>query len=119
MGKTQRQRELVAAYKERTVVGGVCAIKNTVTGRIMLIPSADPEGQRNRFQFAQETGACLHPSMGADWREHGSASFTFTLLETLEKKPEQTDKQFQEELNLLAQIWRERLTTESVKFYKT
>lgn len=39
--------------------------------------------------------------MAADWRAHGGVAFTFTQLETLEKKPDQTDRQFQEELELL------------------
>lgn len=117
MGKTQRQKELISAYRERTVVGGVCLIRNTVTGRCLFIPSANPEGQRNRFQFAYSTDTCLHPSLRSDWQSHGSASFAFSCLETLEKKPEQTDRQFQEELNLLADIWRARLTAEGAEFY--
>ena len=56
--------------------------------------------------------------MAADWRAHGGAAFVFTQLETLEKKPDQTDRQFQEELELLRDIWRERLAAEGKEFYR-
>ena len=51
MGKTQHQKDLLAAYKERTVVGGVCALRSAVTGRVFLISAPDPKGQRNHYLY--------------------------------------------------------------------
>lgn len=118
MARTERQRELMRAYRERTVVGAVRAVTDTVSGRALLLASPNPEGQRNRFQFAVSTDTPLLPAMAADWRAHGRDAFAFSLLETLEKKPEQTDRQFQEELELLAAIWRERLAADGTQFYR-
>ena len=53
-----------------------------------------------------------------DLRWENAAAFTFTQLEALEKKPDQTDRQFQEELELLRDIWRERLAAEGTEFYR-
>ena len=98
MARTEHQKELLAAYRERPITGAVCAVTDTVSGRTLLLP--------------------LHPAIAADWRAHGGAAFTFTQLETLEKKPDQTDRQFQEELELLRDIWRERLAAEGKEFYR-
>lgn len=66
MGKTQRERELACAYKNRVITGGVCAVRNSATGRVLLLPCANPEAQGNRFAFSVSTGTPLHPSMAED-----------------------------------------------------
>ena len=118
MARTEHQKKLLAAYRERPITGAVCAVTDTVSGRTLLLASPNPAGQRNRFQFAVSTDMPLHPAMAADWRAHGGAAFTFARLEELEKKPGQTDRQFQEELELLRDIWRERLAAEGTEFYR-
>ena len=57
MAKTERQKALLSAWRERTVVGGVCAIRCTETNRVLLSAVADPSGLRNRFQFSAATGS--------------------------------------------------------------
>ena len=119
MGKTERKKELLAAYKERPVVGGVCLVRNTVTGRVWLFGARDIQAQRNRFQFAAATNTPLHPSLGPDLQAHGPDSFTFETPETVEKKPEQTVLAFDTELAALEDLWRERLKAERAEFYPT
>ena len=117
MGKTERKKELLAAYKARTVVGGVCAIRNGVTGRVLLYAAPNPEGQRNRFAFSVSTDTCIQTALAADWREHGGDSFDFQVLEELEQGAEQTDREFRADLEALAGIWREKLAGEGTVFY--
>ena len=117
MARSERQRELLAAYRQRPIVGAVCAVPDTVNGRTLLLSTPNPEGQRNRFRFAVSTDMPLLPAMASDWKAHGGSAFTFSCLETLEKKPEQTDRQFQAELELLADIWRERMADAGTQFY--
>ena len=117
MARTQRERALLTAYKERPVVGGVCAIRNTATGRVLLFSCLDPKGKQNRFSFAVSTGTCIEAALQKDWRELGPAVFTFETLETLEKKPDQTDRDYREELALLLELWRERLAARGDCFY--
>lgn len=117
MAKTQRERALLTAYKERPVAGGICAIRNTATGRVLLFSCLDPRGKKNRFAFAVSTGTCIEAALQKDWQELGSSVFTFEILETLEKQPDQTDRAYQEELTLLLELWRERLTSRGDLFY--
>lgn len=117
MGKTQHQKELLSGYKERTVTGGVCCVRCTASGRVLLLAAPDPQAQRNRFAFAVATDAPLLPSMAPDWRAHGASAFTFEELEALEKKPVQTDRDFHADLKFLTELWREKLRAEGAVFY--
>lgn len=117
MAKTEHQKELLSAWRERTVVGGVCAIRCTETNRVLLSAVTDPAGLRNRFQFSAATGSCTFLPLSADWNQYGAASFTFTVLEELEKGADQTDAQFKADLEALAALWRERLASEGAEFY--
>ncbi len=108
MDKAQRKK-LISDYKERPVTGGVFLIVNDVTGRVLLLAERDLQGSRNKFQFAQSTNLCAYGKLGEDWRKYGPEAFRFELLEELEKKPEQTPREFQEDLDTLAQLWREKL----------
>lgn len=117
MGKSERQRALLSAYKEREVTGGVCAVRCDPTGRTLLLPCADPKGQRNRFDFSVSTNSPLHPAMAADWKRYGAAAFSFSCLETLEKKAEQSSQEFRADLDALCALWRERLEAGGTAFY--
>ena len=117
MAKTEHQKELLSAWRERAVVGGVCAIRCTANNRVLLSAAANPAGLRNRFQFSVSTGSCTFLPLAADWSRYGGQSFVFTVLEELEKGPEQTDVQFRADLDALAALWRERLAAEGAEFY--
>jgi hypothetical protein len=46
----------------------------------------DLKGQANKYRFAVSTGSCPEPGMRAEWCQYGADSFSFTVLEALEKK---------------------------------
>ncbi|MEM5769801.1 MAG: GIY-YIG nuclease family protein [Bacillota bacterium] len=100
----QKRSELMKSYKSRTVVGGVYAVTNAVTGKRILNFTADIQGSRNRFEFAQQMDSCIHPRLKDDWTRLGGDSFRFDIIETLEKKEGQTDSEFQEDLKSLFDI---------------
>lgn len=105
----QNRRELIAAYKERKVCGGVFGIRNTVTGKILLLSTTDLQGCENRFRFSQMTGSCTYSKVQKDWAQYGGQAFCFELYEALEKKETQTDRQFREDIDTLYGLWLEKL----------
>ena len=105
----KKRKELAGQYKQRTVMGGVFRINNTKNGKYWLAADDDLRGARNRHDFSVMTGSCVVLQMAADWRAQEAADFVFEELETLEKKPDQTQKEFREELGILLEIWREKL----------
>ena len=104
-----RQKELREQYKNREVVGGVYRIFNTNNDRHFLAASSNLAGSKNRYDFAVSTDMCLLPSMKEDWKLYGAASFTFEILEELEKKAEQTIREFESDLETLRALWQEKL----------
>jgi hypothetical protein len=44
--------------------------------------------------------------LAEDWKIYGPDAFTLTILDTLKKEPEQTLKEFKEELAALADMYR-------------
>ena len=117
MARTERERALLEAYKARKVVGGVCAIRNETSGRTLVYPAADLQGQRNRFRFSVTTNTCVHAALAADWRSLGPGEFSFQALEELERGPEQTEAAFKADLEALAEIWREKLAGSGTALY--
>lgn len=110
----QDKKERIARYKEQQQkkTGCVYAIRNTQSGKRFLLSAADLKGAENRFQFSKNTDMCPLIQFKEDWKRYGASSFSFELLETLEKKEAQTDAEFQEDLKTLEDLWREKLAGE-------
>ncbi|MFA6808305.1 MAG: GIY-YIG nuclease family protein [Eubacteriales bacterium] len=105
----QYRKEMQAAYKERKIVGGICAIKNTTNGKMVLAAVVDLQVYENRFKFSQVTGSCLDLRLQKDWIKYGSNAFVFEVLEELKKKETQTSKEFNEDIKTLKEIWLEKI----------
>ncbi len=90
------------------MVGGVYAVENAANGRILLACAADLRGVQKRFEFSCQTGGCFHLKLQRDFERYGNGVFTLKVLEELEKKETQTEKEFHSDLNTLEELWRER-----------
>ncbi len=101
-----RRKEILKEYKGRKQCGGVYIITNTVNGKYLTGYAADLKSVHNRFQFALMTGATLDPRLRKDWEAFGAKAFTLEVLEELEKKHEQSDGEFMEDLQALEQLCR-------------
>ena len=106
--KPQNKKDLIAAYKQRAQIGGIYAVTNSNTGKSLVLASADIGGIRKRYEFAEATGGCFHPKLQQDANAFGSGAFTFAVLEELEKKPTQTDREFGDDLAVLLSLWLEK-----------
>ncbi len=104
-----RKKELLNAYKQRKVVGGVYRIVNDANARYLLVATPDLAGARNRHNFSVATENCIFGMMAEDWKATGAKHFQFEVLEELEKKDEQSDADFAGELALLEEMWRDKL----------
>lgn len=105
---SQNKKDLIAAYKQRTQIGGIYAVTNKETGKSLVLASADIGGIRKRYEFSVLTGGCFHPKLQQDVNQFGSGVFSFAVLEELEKKATQTDRAFMDDLEVLLGLWLER-----------
>lgn len=99
---------MAAAYKEKKKTGGIYAVRNSITGRALIGAAPDMEGFRNRFAFSQATDSCVQPKLDDDWKLCGGAAFVLEILETLDKKETQTDREFNDDLKTLKELWLEK-----------
>ena len=107
---SKTKKELQAQYKERRIIGGVYVIKNTHNNKLLLETSTDLQGSKNRFEFAKKTGSCIHMKLQTDWTEQGSSEFIYEVLEELEKGEEQSSAEFKADIDLLKEMWLEKLS---------
>ena len=104
-----RRKEIINAYKDRKLLGGVYTITNTLNGKYLLGHAANLKSVQNHFQFARTTGSTLHPRLRKDWEELGAKAFTLEVLEELEQKPGQSQAEFMDDLKTLEQLLRANL----------
>lgn len=106
--ENDRRRLLRDSCRQRHTAGGVYQIVNIQTGKRLICAQRDLDGSKNRFDFSVMTGSCVHPRLAQDWSLCGPQAFRFEILEQLEKKSEQTDRQFDEDLEVLRGLWLEK-----------
>ena len=114
MKNSNTKKELQVQYKERKIIGGVYIIRNTLNNKLLLGATGDLQSSKNRFDFEQKTGSCVDMKLQKDWAAQGSSSFTFEVLEELEKGETQTQTEFKADIDLLKEIWIEKLSNENL-----
>lgn len=111
---SKSRKELQAKYKEREVVGGICAIRNTLNARVLVEATTDIRKSNNRFEFSVSTGSCVNMKLQSDWSKQDGKGFTFEVLEELVKGENQTDKDFRADIDTLKDMWLEKLSGEEL-----
>lgn len=111
----QSRKELMEAYKNRRMEGGIYIIENTANNKVLLEWTTDLKGRKNRFEFGKVSQTCIHLKLQEDWNLYGGDSFEFKVLEELEQGENQTLKEYEADLLELKDIWKEKM--ETVEFY--
>ena len=109
MKDLKAKKELKNIYSERDIIGGVFVIRNSFNDKCFLDATTDLRGIKNRFEFAQKTGSCVHMKLQDDWNKHGGDKFIFEVLEELKKSDVQTAEEFKTDIDLLKTMWLEKL----------
>ena len=104
---------MLAQYKEREIIGGVYVIRNLSKNKLLLDAAQDINGSRNRFEFSVKTGSCVYMKLQNDWNEQKGEQFVFEILEELKKGETQSPAEFKADIELLKQIWLEKLSGEN------
>ena len=101
MESKQNRKELIAEYKAKPESGGVFAIKNTHSGKVLLDGVLNLEGSENRFRFSVKTDLCPLHQLKDDWKRYGKDSFEFQVLERLTIREGQNQREFKEDIKTL------------------
>ena len=110
MKDSKTKKELMAQYKKREIIGGVYAIRNTLNDKLLFGAATDLQSSKNRFMFSQKTGSCIDLKLQTDWNKQGSEQFVFEVFEELKKDETQTEKEFSADIELLKEMWLDKLS---------
>jgi len=102
------KKDLKEQYKNRKITGGIFCIKCQGNDRMWIRATRDLEGQKNRYNFFITTDTCPEPAMQTDWKLFGATSFSFEILEEIERKETQSEREFADDIGLLLEIWNEK-----------
>lgn len=110
----QDRKKITDAYKARRAVGGVFAVRNSANGKSLIQYTTELQGSRNRFEFSLVTGGCAYKPLEEDNKKFGNKVFSFEVLEQLEQKEGQTDKDFKDEIEALYIMLTEGMDSEKL-----
>jgi hypothetical protein len=111
------KRMLKQQYLETKTRAGVYAIRNLVTGRVLVAGSGDVQGALNRHRFELRQGTHRNRLLRQDWSQHGESSFTFEVLDMV-KPTEDGAPDVARELKDLLDLWRQEIRCEGEQDYE-
>ena len=114
MKDCKTKKELQEQYRERKVTGGVYVIVNTQENKMLLDVTTDFQGSKNRFDFSKKTGSCVYLKLQSDWTKYGGDAFAYEVLEELDKGENQSMEEFKADIDLLKEMWLEKLTDKNL-----
>lgn len=105
-----RRKELKWQYKQMRPIMGIFTISSNQSNRCYLEAAADLKSTMNAAKF--KLGAGLHPNreLQKEWDDQGAENFTVEILEILEYDKDESKTDYQDELELLEMVWREKMS---------
>ena len=103
-----KKKELINKYKKAPELGGIYCIECSGNHRKWIKSTRDIDSIQRRFAFSCSTKACPDPAMRTEWKEYGTESFSFRILETLKRGETQTVKEFCDDIAALLELWLEK-----------
>ncbi len=110
-------RILKQQYLETKIRAGAYAIRNLVTGRVLVAGSTNVEGALNRHRFELRQGVHRNPLLSQEWSLHGESSFNFEVLDVV-KPREDLAFNVARELEDLVALWRQEIPCQGERGYE-
>lgn len=82
----QKKKGLQNMYKERKITGGICAVKNSANGKMLLSAVVNLQGCKNRFEFSKMTDSCIEKKLEKDWNKYGKMLLSLKCSRSLIKR---------------------------------
>jgi hypothetical protein len=108
MDKLSR-KALKEQFKNRLLIGGIYCIKCSGNNNLWIRATTDMQSAKNRFIFSMSINSCPETCMIESWNQFGASAFSFKILEEIQKKETQTEREFSDDVNTLLEIWSEKL----------
>ena len=103
-----RRKELKTQYKNTPPKRGVFIIRNLKNQKVLIVRALNVDGILNRHRIELKLGSHRNKELQNDYKKLGPQKFSFEVAELL-KNQDDPDYNYQEDLQLLEEIWREKL----------
>jgi|LSQX01.2.fsa_nt_gb hypothetical protein len=113
-----RKRELKEQYKNTKPDMGIIIIKSDVSNKCYLEATRRIKGAINKSIFTLDLGSHINKELQKDWNKYGKEHFTIKMLDELEYDEENPDKDYKKELEMLLDLWKDKLIKEEAELYK-
>jgi hypothetical protein len=112
------KKELIKQYKQTIQEMGIFQIKNKITGKIFIGNAKNLKGILNSNKFQLKTHRHSNQELQQDYNKYGEANFDFEILDYLKPK-EDLNYDYTEDLNILENMWLEKLQPYNEKGYNS
>lgn len=106
----KRRKELKKEYQQNHTPMGVYQIRNLANDKVLIGSALNLPGAINSSRFQLSAGSHTNKPLQAEWREFGSDSFTFEILDEL-SATEGPDHDYRADLAFLEEFWLEKEQT--------
>ena len=110
------RREFIRKYKETPRPAGVYRVHHIPSGWTLLGGSPDAPAMLNRIRAQLRMQSHLNRQLQEDWNSDGPDGFLFEVLDLL-TPPESPEYDPREDLQVLEELWREKLELDSEDTY--
>jgi group I intron endonuclease len=102
------KKELKKQYKQNVRPMGIFQIKNLTNGKIFIGSAKDLNGKINSIKFQLEMNSNMNSELQQDFNKYGEKNFLFETMDLLDPK-EDPNYDYTEDLNVLEEMWLEKL----------
>ncbi len=102
------KKKLKKQYLQSLPPMGIFQIKNIANGKLFIGSSKNLKGKLNSVKFQLEMGSHMNKALQEDFNNYKEENFLFEVIDFLEPK-EDPDYDYTEDLNLLEEMWLEKL----------
>jgi hypothetical protein len=103
------RKALIREYKNAPRQAGIAVIRNTASGRVLLLAGRDIPALLNRHRAQLRFGAHRNAELQRDWATQGEQAFAVEIVDTLAPK-DTPDYDPGDDLRALEALWLEKLT---------
>jgi hypothetical protein len=103
----KKKKELKREYQQNHTPMGVYQIRNIANDKVLIGTALNLTGAINSSKFQLNAGSHPNKTLQAEWREFGSDSFSFEILDEL-TATEGPDHDYRADLEFLEEFWLEK-----------
>ena len=111
MNDSDRKKQLTMEYKQQKSEMGVFLFENKSSGCCYIGYTQNLKGALNGGRFKLNSNGHPNKILQQDWNTHGEGAFHISVLETMPYDEDESKTDYKPDLELLAEIWKEKYPT--------